>query len=329
MSNFLDELFRAQPASALVTTGGLVDVSASSPPSAGYILTAVDDEHALWLPPSAAVDSTARASAAAASAAAATAQTTANNAGPRNAVWDPPLTGASVDDEEFATDVFASGAWIAAADATPITTTLTRAGAIDPSTSPSAGTFRSSVAGSTVWVQGPAGTSCWFYKAMAGALTGTHRWLAGITYSTPFSTNVGGASDPYVSFMVCAAASGRPDKNLRFGLAFRSSAFRYESINVDSGGANFDASTADFQFGMSGFGLTHNHTTAQGGHRPFAFDQLGNVGVFPNRSLTAVSGVGYIAFLVSFTVSNTLGGSPPVGFHFVRRKVGASSFIYG
>jgi hypothetical protein len=53
MSSFLDALFRAQPASALLTnTGALVDVSASPPPGANYVLVSVDDQHAIWVPQS-------------------------------------------------------------------------------------------------------------------------------------------------------------------------------------------------------------------------------------------------------------------------------------
>lgn len=49
MSNFLDELFRTQPASALLTnTGALVDVSGATPPVAGQILKAIDATHAQW-----------------------------------------------------------------------------------------------------------------------------------------------------------------------------------------------------------------------------------------------------------------------------------------
>src|SRR3954470_15702421 len=51
MSNFLDELFREQPTSALLTnTGALVDVSGSAPPVAGSVLKAIDDHTAEWLP---------------------------------------------------------------------------------------------------------------------------------------------------------------------------------------------------------------------------------------------------------------------------------------
>lgn len=53
MSTFLDELFRAQPATALVTnTGAVVDVADADPPVAGYVLKATDAEHAVWLPDS-------------------------------------------------------------------------------------------------------------------------------------------------------------------------------------------------------------------------------------------------------------------------------------
>lgn len=70
MSNFLDLLFRSQPASGLLTnTGSIVDVAGATPPVAGYVLQAVDDLHAIWVPATG-VDATARAAAAAALAAA-------------------------------------------------------------------------------------------------------------------------------------------------------------------------------------------------------------------------------------------------------------------
>lgn len=132
--SFLDALFRAQPATALVTTGGLVDVSASDPPAAGYVLQAVDDEHAIWVPATG-VDSVARASAAAALAAANSAKL--NGGQP---LWASPAS-AHADDEEF--NGTPSTTWLyrgTASDHTTVQTLSVTASGVDPYAAQTEGT---------------------------------------------------------------------------------------------------------------------------------------------------------------------------------------------
>lgn len=238
----------------------------------------------------------------------------------RNPVWDPPVT-PNADDDEFTVDTLASGVWTVAAD-TAIGTPFTRAGDVNPTSYPAAGTFRSTLRGSSVLFQAPANTSVSIYKQVTPA-TAAELWMGGASASF----NGGSTNDPYIKLQVLLKSAGLPDLNNRMMIGVVTNGLRYEQQVLVGGAATVDPSTIDFPAPGWAVNLSAPPTV---GIQSTVFTPDGMQLVFNARAGwgAAVAYCGFRCNVASAGGAATLTHGL-IALHFIRRKPGAAGSIYG
>lgn len=168
----------------------------------------------------------------------------------RDSIWDPPSS-PSADDDEFTVDTLASGAW---------TTSFTRDGAVDMTATVATGHYRSSVIGSTLFLQVLKTDNFTMHKTVAGALSTDQLWFMAYGGIGDYPS-----SQPLVTFGLYKNSAGSIDFNNESIVRAANSNFRIESVakvasvtNSNNVGSQFDAGVT----GFDGLYLRVNHGSA-------------------------------------------------------------------
>lgn len=196
-------------------------------------------------------------------------------------VMDAPTSG-NADDQEFATDVLASGAWKIYADAIPVTTAFTRSGTIDlMAAAPSAGTFRSAVVGGRLLLQVPNNTAVVVCPASPySTTTGNQMWWASM-HSRSDVLGSSNSNNPFVGFFLAKdLGGGKPDWGNRLSVALSTNTNKVRVANRIFGAANLlsdDALTDAHlrQGSLGGVGLIAVPTSGTYLASPFLFTDQG------------------------------------------------------
>jgi hypothetical protein len=200
----------------------------------------------------------------------------------RDPIWDPPTT-PSADDQECDTDFLAAGTggWTLATFAA-VGTPMTRDGDLDLTQSVTAGHYRSSCIGKTLFIQLRQNEGCLLWRQVAAALSTQQLWVAGLG----FQWEVGTAStnDPQISIQCLKQTGSNPDFNNRAFVTTGTSADRYTVQAVNAGTPTAASSTNTFQFGqLDGLCLRINHGSAAAGNiSGFGFTRSGVVNTVCN-----------------------------------------------
>lgn len=319
-------------ARGLKTATTTVVVSAAAAPSSGQVLTATSGTAANWQNQIAATQ--------------------------RNSIWDPPVSADSAD-EEFNTDPFLGGSWTVrqAGVGNTFAGLMTRAGDVDPSSTPLSGTYRSTLSGSTVFFQLPQGVGAYLYKAVPFAISTSQLWMAGMGTINRFNASANG---PLAYAFMATTSGGLPDLNNRVACGVANPdnqgpdndfyTFLY-SAGVFTAGPQYlgGGATANAGMTVSGFpgfmirkgtstyGGTSGVASATANSLSFAlFSPYGDIssGTSLADQLVSFSGAwDWCGFQLQNGDASTLGGEAMWGtifaLHFLRRKQGASTFIFG
>lgn len=180
----------------------------------------------------------------------------------RDPIWDRPTT-PSADDEEFDTDVLASGGvWTIGLSGTP-GTAMTRDGAIDLTQNIASGHYRSSCLGSTLFVQLRPNEFATIWKTVAAALTTSQIWFAGIGgHQEPGTAN---ANNPFMALTISKNLSGAPDlANRHVYRALTNGNERNVLTTVSGGVASADVISATPIIQMDGMAIRVDHPSTTG-----------------------------------------------------------------
>lgn len=261
----------------------------------------------------------------------------------RNPVWDPPLS-ADAADQEFLIDPFLSGAWQARVAGLNYNTLLARAGDIDVSTQPVNGTYRSTLAGSTVFVQINNSQGALFTRntQVSGATSGDQTWMAGFGYISEIAPTAGG---PFYDLMVLADSGGNPDINNRAFCGTWNPDSQGVSNDFHCGVVSGGSFTQGPQFisngmgvtGMPGFVIRKGSSQLSGSATAITYGMFSPTGALAasNVQNTSFSGTwSWVGFLAIPNFSNTWGpaawgGGCIMALHFLRRKLSATGYITG
>lgn len=259
----------------------------------------------------------------------------------RNSVWDPPLSPDAMD-QEFTTDPFIGGTWVARHWGFT-NTTLTRVGNVDVSTKPSSGTFRSTLAGSTVFVQTNDGESVLFTRSLgiSGATAGDQLWMIGVGYVAMVSPTAG---SPFYNLHAFADSGGNPDDNNRAFCGAWNPNSNGVSCDFHSGVVSGGVFSQGPQFisdsmgvtGMPGFFMRKGASQLTGSN-DIQYGMFSPEGAIATSNVTQTSFPGAWAWVGISVVpfnSNTWGlaawgGGCITALHFFRRKLGATASISG
>jgi hypothetical protein len=242
----------------------------------------------------------------------------------RNPIWDPPTSGASADDDEWTSDTLSSGTWTVYGDDAPVTTVYTRAGAVDPLTSPSAGTYRSTFITGTscVLFQPPLNKNVFVVKREAASLSGKHLWYG---YVTRTGNNAASAtSDSDVSMIIHGVSSGVPDQNNRYRVGALSNNTTYVSARVTAGSGSSTTGASVAGLGQlvipGGMGCVLDHST--GAFSTFLYSREGSMVTGLTETGPALTGQFFYGFSIKSNSSVSITGTSVAGvfcLHFIRR----------
>lgn len=301
-------------ARGLKTASGTVSVSAAAAPITGQLLTATSATTATWQTPVAYT---------------------------RNSVWDPPLS-TDTADQEFTIDPFLSGAWFVRDSGG---TLHTRAGDVDPKTYPSAGTYRSTCLGSTVYFQTYTPITLYLYESVPSPTSGDQLWMSAFGQVASLDSSSVGST---IAMFAAADLAGVPDFNnniVQVGLKNVNGTGVSADFwsNVISGGSSTDGFTfSDAGMavsGMPGFVIRKGQSLISGSTANtinFAmFSPYGSLSTGPNTSPYSTSFSGSWAWAgFRITTDNNSGSALQAwgqvfALHFIRRKTASSAYIFG
>lgn len=240
----------------------------------------------------------------------------------RDPIWDPPTVGSS-DDDEFTVDGLATGAYTMYVDAAPPITCI-RDGALDMTAAPAANHYRSSVIGSTLYVQIPNGAAFMMTKPFAGALSTQQWWMLGIGCA---GEPTGNTNNPRAGLYFFKQAGSLPDQTNRGGVRMIQSVSRFEAFGTVAGASNISATGGlGDPSGWSADGIVacvkHGSAAAQN-FSGFAFKRGGQLLAIPAattpqyNSATDYVGIYLLSNLANLPVPGV--NSTLFAIHFLRR----------
>lgn len=279
--------FGPAPATTLATTPGTgVIVSAGPAPSAGQILTATDATHALWANPSFALGTT---------------------------VYTQPNSVTPIFAEEFSSDPIVSGVWgVAWNSGTP-----TRAGDVNGWSAPAAGTYRSTLIGSTWYLQLPSGQGVTLTKNLSGLLTGGSLMLCRVLWPIFGNETTDGRPDFNANI---SAGTSAPDLTNRLFMSRGTGNNSFRCVKCISGTfttVGFLETTNTFSADCMGLRSTgvNGTTTAS----LVVYDSVSGTTGLP---VNAAAGWGGVPTWLSLEITNFAGAVTPVnqivGLDFLR-----------
>lgn len=248
--------------------------------------------------------------------------------GTRDPIWDAPTTGTS-DDDEFTADTLASAAWTMYVEANPFATVCTRDGALDLTATPATNHYRSSVIGSTLFVQIPSGSAYHMVKPVAGALSTKQWWMLGV--GSPAEAATGNSADPRAGLYFFKKTGSIPDFPNRMQARLQQNTPIFTVSGVIAGTATTsNTSTWGENSGWSADGVVAwiDHGSASSGNvSGFAFKRSGQF--MPTATANAPqfnASTDYIGIGLASSLNQTGGGYPNPGqtssifaIHFLRR----------
>lgn len=301
-----------------------VSVSSATAPSIGQVLTATSSVAATWQTPTAYV---------------------------RNSVWDPPASGNSAD-EEFTSDPFLGVAWIVK-DSNGVT--QTRAGNVSPVDYPSAGTFRSTQAGSTVYFQVHRDPSLtyYLYKAVTSPISTEQIWTCGMGTVRNMDTAASSFGAEYAMF-ISASSAGAPDLNNMVEIGVKNlsppgvscdfysnvvaagtptSGITFSDISmIVSGFPGFVVRKGDNAYGgVSGVAASTSNSLTFGMFSPYGSMAAGHPigGDLPNSFSGTWAWAGFKIKPDDNSNSGEQAWAQIFAMHFLRRKTGPTAYLFG
>jgi hypothetical protein len=258
----------------------------------------------------------------------------------RDAIWDQP-SAPSADDDEFTTDGLANGTWLLTTTAQPLSgAAYTRAGAIDLTATISANTFRSSVIGSTLYVQVPQNTGVTMWKRVGAALT--TKQLLWVAVGLPYCPAASAANDPYFAVGMWKDLAGRPDTGnnyVRSHVRTSNDAHGAFALKAGAGAINtVGGFLGGAPFFVDGVGVTVDPTTGTNNAACWIWTRRGGISVAAKGSVPQFNAsTDHIGFQFQSSPSGANGSSSGVidtansssvfAFHFLRRCAAAGGFI--
>lgn len=195
----------------------------------------------------------------------------------RNPIWDAP-TVASPFDDEFTTDVLASGTsgWNLNQTGS-LGTPMIRDGEINLTQPILTGHFRSSCIGSTLYLQLRQGEEVFMWKTLPSIPTSNRLWFAGVGFMNENNANI---IDPRVSLQITKNNGGLPSFADRAFIRTASNPDRYEGLTVTGGATIMNVATNAFLLmPQQGLALRINHGSAAAGNVGcYSFNSTGTIG---------------------------------------------------
>lgn len=189
----------------------------------------------------------------------------------RDPIWDAPTVG-TPDDDEFTVDTIAAGAYTFT---TSSGVTMVRDGALDITQTCATNHYRSSVIGSTLYLQIRQNESVLLHKTVAAALSTNSLWMLGIGF--PNEPATGNVSDPTVSFGFYRNSGGALDFTNRGTIRLTSSSERVETVCNIGGGTVLSATNSFTLASLDGLAIRISHGSAAVGNAcGFGFTRNGN-----------------------------------------------------
>lgn len=237
--------------------------------------------------------------------------------------WDAPASG-HADNDEFTTDTLSSGGWTIV----PMSggTALTRAGDVDPWTTPASGTFRSTPVAGQVLVQLPPNASWFIYKALTSPAQQSEIFWIGLSRNNAFGT-----TDISSRLMLTKASGGNIDWNntLRTGMwggnppTFGMALLQGGSSTGFVTGSGSPTNESSIESSIIGARCDAGSGPAWQSFVATPFSSVLRTGIFTGSWNT----VSYAGFQFDVPSSPLFGGI--VGLSFFRRAVGATKWMHG